>query len=322
MKCDVICIGELLIDFTPLYSADDQKYVYEANPGGAPANVAVQLSRLGVKSGFVGKVGNDHFGRYLKGTLDSYSVCTAGLVLDNDFPTTLAFVHLDSQGDRSFTFYRKPGADTQLTYEDIDLSLLDNCRILHFGSLSFTDEPAKTAVLQVLEYAKTRNKIISYDPNWRAPLWKTKECGIAGMKLGLNFCDIIKVSDEELIMLTDCTDITEGINKLLNIGIKIVLVTLGPNGCYAANRKGIEYLNTYDVKAVDTTGSGDSFLGAFLYNVLQSQVALDQISIRQLADFADFSNAAGALCAAKRGSIPSMPDLSEIQCFRKNVPKK
>lgn len=320
--CDFLSLGELLIDFTPSNLSTEDKYLLERNPGGAPANVAVQLSLLGISSGFIGKVGNDAFGRFLKSTLDSFNVSTAGLILDDNFLTTLAFVHLNESGDRSFSFYRKPGADTQLRYQEIDFNLINNCKMLHFGSLSLTDEPLKTTTIRILEYAKSKGKIISYDPNWRPPLWRSKEDGVEGMKLGLKYCDIIKVSDEELVMITGCNDNREGINRLLDMGIQVVLVTLGPNGCYVGNKDRIEHLNTYDVHIVDTTGSGDSFLGSFLYNIISCYKPLNEISYSELIKFADFSNAAGALCASKTGSIPSLPNINEIHNCIKHIPKK
>lgn len=320
--CDVLSLGELLIDFTPSNLSAKDKYLFERNPGGAPANVAVQLSLLGISSGFIGKVGNDTFGKFLKYTLDSFNVSTTGLVLDDNFLTTLAFVHLNESGDRSFTFYRRPGADTQLRCHEIDFNQIKNCKILHFGSLSFTDEPLRTTTLNILEYAKSKGKIISYDPNWRPPLWRSREDGVEGMRLGLKYCDIIKVSDNELTMITDCDDYKEGIYRLLDMGIQIVLVTLGPNGCFVGNKDRIEHLNTYDVNIVDTTGSGDSFLGSFLYNIISYYKPLDEIGYDKLIEFADFSNAAGALCASKTGSIPSLPNIDEIQNCIRYIPKR
>lgn len=320
--CDVISLGELLVDFTPAYLCDNDKLLFEQNPGGAPANVAVQISRLGISSGFIGKVGNDLFGKFLKKTLESYNVCTKGLVLDNDFLTTLTFVQLDENGDRSFTFYREKGADTQLTFHEIDLNLIANCKVLHFGSLSLTNNPMRSTTINALEYAKNNNKIISYDPNWRPSLWQSERDGIEAMKLGLSFCDIIKVSDQELAMITGCNEISKGITKLLNMGIQVVLVTLGPDGCCIGTTEKICHLNTYNVNVIDTTGSGDSFLGAFLFKVLQYGKPLDKIGISQFINFADFANAAGALCASKTGSIPALPDINEIQYCLENIPKK
>lgn len=316
---DIIAIGELLIDFTPKAARDStgaitHSAVFERNPGGAPANVAVQAAKLGSRSAFIGKVGNDDFGRFLIDTLKEAAVETKGVAVDDNSDTTLAFVRLDETGNRTFTFYRRNTADTRLLESDIDYSLIDSCKLLHFGSLSFTDEPSKATVLQVVEYAKKHadRKIISYDPNWRPMLWKSAEQGLDGMKLGLKYCDILKVSDEELKLLTNCDEIELGLRLLHDSGIAIVIVTMGAEGCILCAKKQTVRIPTYNVNVVDTTGAGDSFFGAFLHRIVAAKKDVEDFSFDELTKFAYFANAAGALCAAKYGAIPAMPDLTEI----------
>jgi len=311
--CDVLCLGELLIDFTAVKLTKSDKCLFERNAGGAPANVAVQLSRLGTSSGFIGKVGNDSFGRFLTRTLSQNNVSTEGVILDDDALTTLAFVQLDEFGERTFSFYRKPGADTQLHFSELNMELIGKCKVLHFGSLSFTHEPAKSTVLGVLEYARAKGIVISYDPNWRPHLWGSVQEGIAGMRLGLKYCNILKLSEEELILVTGCEDIEEGIESLIAQQIKIALVTLGSKGSVVALPNAIRYVPPYTVEAVDTTGAGDSYLGAFLHRLLSSRKTIDELSIDEVAEWGRFANVAGALCASRIGSISSLPTLDEIE---------
>jgi fructokinase len=317
---DVLSLGELLIDFSPAGFSANQNTLFEQNPGGAPANVAVQLARLGISSAFVGKVGNDEFGKFLKRTLDSYGVITTGLKLDDREATTLAFVQLSSTGDRSFSFYRNPGADTQLCENEIDFREIDQCRLVHFGSLLFTNEPSRSTVLKVLAYAKKKGKIISYDPNWRPMLWKSAEVCLREMRSGIKYYNIIKVSDEELFLITDCNSIDAGTQKLLAMGAEIVAVTFGARGCCIATAEGIVFRPAYDIDVVDTTGAGDSFFAAFLYKILSGGKPLRDFSLEELAEFAEFSNASGAVCASKTGAIPAMPSLAQIQYCVCNVP--
>ena len=316
----ILAIGELLIDFTP-YKSEQETNMFQQNAGGAPANVAVQAAILGASTAFIGKVGNDQFGHFLKSTLEKYNVSTTGLIVDNKNNTTLAFVHLSETGDRSFSFYRNDTADTQLNFDEIDLKLIDECDLLHFGSISLTTEPIKTSTLRAVKYAKEKGKIISYDPNYRNLLWESQSVAKSEMKSVLAYVDIIKVSEEELKLLTDCDQLIQGIAKLLNQGIKIVVVTQGAKGCIIATKSGIERLPTYDVKTIDTTGSGDSFWGSFLYNIVTSDKEISDLSFEELKTFCDFSNACGSLCSTKKGAIPAMPTKDEIEECMLNIAK-
>lgn len=309
---DIAAIGELLVDFT--CTEKNGETIYKQNAGGAPANVVCMASKLGASTGFIGKIGRDMFGFYLKKILFENKVDTKGLILDPNYSTTLAFVRNDADGDRDFVFYRSPqtAADLNLRYGEVNRELIGECKIFHFGSLSLTAEPARTATVNAVEYAKMQGKLISYDPNWRPLLWESKETGIKAMRSAVQYADIIKVSEQELQLLTDCGALIPGVAKLLGSGVKIICVTQGAKGCIIATSKGIERYPAYKVKSVDTLGSGDSFLGAFLYKLLELGKALEELDSDDILEMAMFSNACGALCSTKQGAIPAMPEKDEI----------
>jgi fructokinase len=312
MQFDVVALGELLIDFTPAGQAPSGGALFEQNPGGAPANVLVALAKLGGHGAFIGKVGSDQFGTFLKNVLESHGVSAQGLRFTPDASTTLAFVHLDARGNRSFSFCRKPGADILLEASDVDRTLIDQCRVFHFGSLSLTDEPARTATLHAVRHAKATGKIISFDPNWRPPLWKDDATAKAGMTAGLADADILKVSESELEILTGEKDIGRAVKHLFERGIKIVLATLGPDGCYFQCRDGHGHVPCFPVTVVDTTGAGDAFLGGFLYQFLLTQEKPEELVVTELTEMVRFSNAVGSLCTTRKGAISAMPSLEEV----------
>lgn len=315
---DIMSIGEMLVDFTAVQDTKDGEngksgdIYYKQNPGGAPANVAVMASRLGVSSGFIGKLGMDMFGKYLRDTLDAEGVDTNGVILDKDFSTTLAFVGKGGDGERDFVFYRKNGADLNLSFSEVNLKLVDSCKLLHFGALLLTSEPSKSAVINTVEYAKQQGKIVSYDPNWRERLWESKEAAVKAMRSVLMYVDVIKVSEAELQIITDCANLLPAIAKLLNDGVKVVCITQGAKGCIVATRHGIERLPTFKVETVDTLGAGDSFFGAFLSRLVLSGKSMDEIEMDDLREFAMYANACGALSSTKVGAIPAMPTHGEI----------
>lgn len=313
-------MGELLIDFTPTGETEDGRLLFARNPGGAPANVAVQAARAGVPAGFLGRVGKDMFGDFLLRTLKDCGVETAGLSQDPDYATTLAFVQLNDQGDRDFSFYRDPGADTRLDYDSVDLSLLDQCEMLCFGSLLLTAEPSRSAVERLVDYARSQGKLTAYDPNWRPPLWKDREEGVRRMRSLVPKADIIKVSDEELALLTGKTGLEEGARALLSQGPSLVVATQGPKGCAAFTPGFSLEKNTYDTQVRDTTGSGDSFFGALLSRIILSGKAPRDLSQDELSDFLEFANAAGAVCATQMGGIPALPQVQAIEACRQTVP--
>jgi fructokinase len=318
---DMIALGELLIDFTPAGISDEGKALFERNPGGAPANVLAAAAKLGAKTAFIGKVGHDQFGTFLEKTLKDNHIDVSGLKFSDTVNTTLAFVHLDSRGDRSFSFYRDPGADMMLDKGDIDEKLVGDAKIFHFGSISMTDEPSRSATLKALDIAKGSGVVISFDPNLRPALWKSLPLAKEMMYKGLGYADILKISGEELYFLTSENDCEKGTDILEKMGAKLIFVTLGPKGAFYRAGKKTGYVPTYDIKTVDTTGAGDSFFGAVLFR-LKDHIRDDLSDIPQmeLQDITEFGNAAGALTTGGRGAIPSMPGLREIYICLKNVP--
>ncbi len=317
----VVAAGELLIDFTPAGLSAGQKQLYEQNPGGAPANVLVGLSRLGHKTAFIGKVGQDHFGQFLKNVLLDNQVDCQGLASTDQCKTTLAFVHLDSQGDRSFSFYRQPGADILLNKAEIPLELLSQSAIFHFGSVSLTDEPARSATLYAASQAKKSGCLLSYDPNLRLMLWPDPATAKSTILAGLDQVDILKISEEELFFLTGLTELDQGAAWFFErYGLELVLITLGADGAYAANRQNSARAAAYAVQTIDTTGAGDAFTAAFLDQILHSKLQPGQLQREDLARFLAFANAAGSLATSKTGAIPALPTKPEIEACLTEIP--
>jgi fructokinase len=310
---DVVALGELLIDFTNIGRSESGMRIFEQNPGGAPANVLCSLAKMGAKTAFVGKVGEDIHGSYLRETLNQMNVDTQGLVADPSCFTTLAFVELADNGERKFSFARKPGADTQLNANELPVDLLMKTKIFHFGSLSLTDEPARSATLKAVVIAKSAGAIISFDPNYRPLLWKSRELAVEQMRRVIPFVDIIKISDEETDLLTDFKSPEDASQELLNSGIACVVVTLGKNGALVRTKHGLSQIKPHDCKVVDTTGAGDSFWGGFLYRLAQSEKQPEDLTADEVSDFTVFANAVATLCVQKRGAIPAMPSLEDVQ---------
>lgn len=318
---DVTAIGELLIDFTPSGKNELGMALFARNPGGAPANVLAMNARLGGKTAFLGKVGRDTFGDFLRQTLVDSQIDVSGLVVDERVPTTLAFVQLDDRGDRTFSFYRSPGADLMLSAEELCKSAIEDGAIFHFGSVSLTGDPSRTANFEAAAYAKKLGKLISFDPNFRPLLWEDIEEAKVQMKRGASMADLIKVSLEELELLTGESDLAKGSALFLEAGAALVLVSLGVDGAYYRNQNASGQLHTYDVKTVDTTGAGDAFLGAVHYRLKgKSAAQLRELTKSELEDLVDFANAAGSLTTTKKGAIPAMPTLEEIEACRKKTP--
>ncbi len=304
---DVVALGELLVDFA-LTGTDGEGYpTLKANPGGAPGNFLAALSRYGASTAFVGKVGQDAFGRLLLATLERAGIETRGVVSDRSVFTTLAFVTLDESGDRSFSFARKPGADTRLRPEELDRSLIDQCRLFHFGTLSLTDEPARSATRAAVAYAKAQGKWVSCDPNLRLPLWDSPERAREAMLWAVSQADIVKISGEEMDFLWGCTP-QEGADRLLaDCGVSLAMVTLGPEGCYVKNRKGACYGRCPQVQVRDTTGAGDIFGGAAVSRWLATGKAPGELDEGELADLAAFACAAASLSTRLPGGHPQHP---------------
>lgn len=307
---DITVIGELLIDFTPVNCNGETAFL--PKPGGAPANVAVAVNHLGGRSAFLGKVGSDKFGQFLKGVLESEKVDTSGLIMDAVAPTTLAFVHLDENGDRDFSFYRKNCADTQLSIEDLNLPVIRQSKILHFGSVSLTDSPAKEAVLYAARYAREQGILVSFDPNYRPALWDSKGLAVASICEGLRLADIVKVSAEEMELITGETDCELGTKALAAYGAKLVVVTLGPDGAFFRFGNDTAHIPTLDIKVKDTNGAGDAFFGGLLTRLTRDENPLEK-SAEDISDAIRFANAVGALTTTKHGAIPAIPLLDEVE---------
>lgn len=318
---DVLALGEVLIDFTPAGENGQGITLFARNPGGAPANVLAMNAKLGGKTAFIGKVGQDDFGLFLRQTLVENNIDVSGLVADEKVPTTLAFVQLDSRGDRSFTFYRNPGADVMLRGQEVRRELIDECVIFHFGSVSMTNDPSRTATLEAVEYARQAGKLVSFDPNYRPLLWEDEAQARAQMAKGISMADLLKVSDEEMTLLTGETDVSRGSKLLLAQGPALVLVSLGADGSFYRNDICSGRLPTYNVKTVDTTGAGDAFMGAIHY-MLRGKTAgqLRVMSQNELETVLSFANAAGSLTTTRGGAIPAMPTMSEIEACMATVP--
>lgn len=313
MKYDVAAIGELLIDFTPSGVNESGIALFGRNPGGAPANVLALLARLGSKTAFIGKVGDDDFGHFLKKTLIDNDIDTTGLIMSGEYNTTLAFVQLNEQGDRSFSFYRKPGADLMLRDDELNKEIIEGCKVFHFGSVSLTDEPSRSATLAAVKMARDKGRIISYDPNYRPLLWNDEAGAIRQMRDALEYADIVKVSDNEVCLLSGETDYLAGARKIIGKGAALVFVTAGENGTYYCTSKHEDWITAFKVTAIDTTGAGDAFMGAALYHLKDKSLdEIKNIGKQELEKIVRFANAAGGLTATKRGAIPAMPGMGDI----------
>jgi len=314
-RFDAICLGELLIDLVSIKSGvsleDAPSFVKAA--GGAPANVAVGLARLGVSAAFIGKVGNDAFGRFLAKTLKNNEVDTTNLLFDHSNKTKLAFVSLTEDGERDFEFYGEQSADTQLRVSDINQSVIKEAKIFHFGSISLISNPSREATLEAARMARDGGVPVSFDPNLRLSLWKNPEEAKARITEGLKLANIVKMNAEELKFITDKADIESGARILLQKGVKLVSVSLGRNGCYFASNKATGTVGGFDVEALDTTGAGDGFVAGMLAGILKTNYyKLDE---KDLYDIFRFANAVGALTTTKRGSIPALPYKEEVEKF-------
>lgn len=309
---DVVALGELLIDFT--YTGADElgHPILTGHPGGAPGNLLAALAAYGCQTAMIGKVGEDAFGHMLLKELGDRDIDVSGVAVDDTVFTTLAFVTLDDQGERTFSFARKPGADTRLTADQVDLGLLDRCRVLHFGTLSLTDEPAREATRQAVAYAKERGKWLSFDPNLRPPLWRDLERAQTEMLWGLGQADIVKISAEETDFLWHCGP-EEAAQNLHDLGVKIAFVTLGSEGCLVSgNGFSRRVPGLPGIRAVDATGAGDIFGGSALSRLLQTGKGLEELTGEDLEHAARFGCAAAGLSTQRRGGISSVPPLAQV----------
>ena len=313
-RYDIAALGELLIDFTDSGVSHSGMRLFERNPGGAPANVLTAAARFGRTTAFLGKVGDDMHGQFLRQTLTEAGIDVSGLVMARDVFTTLAFVALNDKGERSFSFARKPGADTCLRPEELSAAVLDSCRVLHVGSLSLTDEPARSATFAAVERAKAAGAVISYDPNYRAALWPDAETAARHMRSMAPYVDVMKLSDEETVLLTGESD-PAAAAVLLAQGVKCAAVTLGAKGALTATASGVRHVPGFSVNAVDTTGAGDAFWGGFLHRMLALGKAPEELTADEAADCARWGCATAAVCVTRRGAIPAMPSLAEAEAL-------
>lgn len=311
----IVALGELLIDFTEAGISKNGMKLFEQNPGGAPANLLTVASHMGYRTSFIGKIGTDMHGDFLKKTLQNEGIDTGALVEDERYFTTLAFVEIDENGERNFSFARKPGADTQLEVSDLDQKLLSDCRIFHFGSLSLTQEPSRGTTLEAVRIAKEAGALISYDPNYRASLWADTETAVAQMKAAIPLADVMKVSDEESLLLTGAGDYDEAADRLLESGLKLVAITLGSKGVLIAMPESRQTVGGFAVDAVDTTGAGDSFWGGFLSCYLGLEKEITELTGEEMCRCAITGNAVAGLCVQKRGGIPAIPTQEAIEEF-------
>lgn len=311
---DVIALGELLIDFTMHGESEQGNNLFEACPGGAPCNVLAMLNKLGKKTAFLGKVGQDQFGTLLKATLDDVGIDTSSLYMNQEVNTTLAFVHTFPDGDREFSFYRNPGADMMLTADEVDEEFVKKAKIFHFGTLSMTHDGVREATKKALKIAKDNGLVITFDPNLRPPLWSSLELAKEQMEYGFAYCDVLKISDNEIQFISGKEDYDEGIRYLQGkYQIPLILLTMGKDGSRAYYKDMRVEVAGRVVKAIETTGAGDTFCGSSINYVLEH--GLENLTEENLKEMLSFANAAAALITTKKGAIRSMPEKEDVLAF-------
>ncbi len=310
---DVVALGELLIDFTCVSTDTDGYPTMAAHPGGAPANFLAALAKFGAKAALMGKVGTDAFGKMLLNTLQQAGIDISGMVETDDVFTTLAFVTLDGTGNRAFSFARKPGADTCIAFDELKTELIDEAKVFHFGTLSLTDEPARSATYRAVEYAKSRGKLITYDPNLRKPLWKDLDTCREQMLWGLAQADVVKISDEEVEFLFGMGTEEGAAHILQNYGVKLVFVTCGADGCLFKNEKAEGKVPALSgIKVIDTTGAGDIFGGSAVWKILESGKKPEELDEAALREIVTFACTAAGLSTTMSGGISSVPSYEDV----------
>lgn len=314
-RYDVVALGELLVDFTESGLSAQGNPILEANPGGAPCNVLSMLQKLGKETAFIGKVGNDAFGKMLIETVKEQGIDTKSLLVDETVPTTLAFVHTKEDGDRSFSFYRNPGADMMLREADIDESIIANAKIFHFGTLSMTDEGNEAATKRAVVTAKKSGVLVSFDPNLRPPLWKNLEDAKKQMWYGISQCDILKISDDEIVFLTETDDIDTGVAKIHEkYQPRLICATMGKNGSKAYyDGKKICMTPFLQESTIETTGAGDTFMACVINAVLEKSI--DALTEVELIEMLEFANAASSIITTRKGALKVMPKKQEVISF-------
>ena len=313
-RFDVVALGELLIDFTQNGMSGQGNPLFEANPGGAPCNVLAMLKKLGKECAFVGKVGNDMFGRSLRDTVASVGINTESLLFDQSIPTTLAFVQTFENGDRDFSFYRSPGADMMLNADEIPADLVAGTKIFHFGTLSMTHDDVRAATKKAVAIAKENGCLISFDPNLRPPLWSSMDDAKAQMEWGLSQCDILKIADNEIEFLCGSADFDKGAAYLKENypNIRLLNITAGPDGSYSYYGDLKVFVPSFKLGGtIETTGAGDTFCASVLAFAIENGV--DGLSEDDLTRMLRFANAAAYLVTTKKGALLSMPEREEVE---------
>ncbi len=316
-RFDVVALGELLIDFTNNGMSGQGNPMFEANPGGAPCNVLSMLQNLGNNTAFIGKVGDDFFGRMLKERVEKQGICTEGLSFDKVVHTTLAFVNKLPNGDRDFSFYRNPGADIMISAADIENAkdIIGDTEVFHFGTLSMTDEPCKEATRLAVDTAKKSGAIITFDPNYREPLWDSTDSALKAMEYGFGVCDVLKISDNEVELFTGMKDVEAGAKKIQkDFDIPMVFATLGPNGSMALYKDRVVKKDGYrNPDTIETTGAGDTFCACAIDYVRRH--GLNNLTDENLKDCLTFANAAASIITTRRGALSVMPSKEEVETF-------
>lgn len=315
-KYDVVAIGELLIDFTENGKSAQGNPMMEANPGGAPCNVLAMLTKLGKKTGFIGKIGNDMFGDQLEKAVQEVGIDTAGLKRDPEVNTTLAFVHTKEDGDREFSFYRNPGADMMISEEDLEKSLIEGCRIFHYGTLSMTHETCRRATYQAIAEAKAAGAVLSFDPNLREPLWKSLDEAREQILYGMGQCDVLKISDNEIQWLTGQKDFDAGAAWIRRQfpGISLILVSIGKEGsrAYRGDLR-VEVPAFVQENTIETTGAGDTFCACILNYIVEH--GLEDLTEEQLKEMLTFANGAASIVTTRKGALRVMPSREEVEAL-------
>lgn len=314
---DVVALGELLIDFTESGESAQGNPVLEANPGGAPCNVLAMLNKLGKKTAFIGKVGNDTFGRQLADAVQKSGTDITNLIFDDNVHTTLAFVHTLANGEREFSFYRNPGADMMLKKDEVMENIIKEAKIFHFGTLSSTHADVREATRYAIKTAKENGALISFDPNLREPLWDSLDDARREIEYGLSKCDVLKISDNELEFMTGTKDYSKGVQMLReHYDIKIIFVTLGKDGSRVYYKDMMAEKPTFsEVKAIEKTGAGDTFEGCALNYLLEH--GLDDLTEENLTELLTFANAGASLITTRKGALKVMPEKDEIESLIK-----
>jgi len=319
MKYEFTSVGEILIDFTPAGKSETGAALFQQNMGGAPANIACAISKLGRRAAFIGKAGDDAFGRFCAEIMQKQGVDTKGLKLSGTRNTTLAFIHLSDSGDRSFSFYRKNSADVDLDKSEIGADIITNTRILHFGGVSLSDEPSRSATVFAVQEAQKYGSIITFDPNLRLNLWSSgAEMKTVTMNL-LPYADVLKMSGEEVSFIFGTNDYAAAIKHIQGrFGTKLVIITLGPRGAMTACGGKIYERPAYDVRTIDTTGSGDCFFAGALHCLLSYNKPADELTPDETCHMLEFANASGSLASTKLGAVSALPTAAEIEACMKN----